>query len=196
MADTANYRGRAKLDRVIWSVAPDPMAGGGQLACGLPAAACTPEDMHQTGTSGVVRLTDEQLAITDGEGETEAGARAVPLPPQALEASLDGCRPLGRVMDEHRERVGAGAESARAEPAAVSSQALAPRVRLAAKSAGADGTHTTVSLLVDEVARLAWRPSQKRELRLHGRELLELQPEQCLARCTGSGAVYAGGAAV
>ncbi len=34
VADTANYRGRAKLDRVIWSVAPDPMAAVTKLLAG------------------------------------------------------------------------------------------------------------------------------------------------------------------
>jgi peptide/nickel transport system substrate-binding protein len=34
MADTANYRGRAKLDRVIWSIAPDPTAAVTKLLAG------------------------------------------------------------------------------------------------------------------------------------------------------------------
>ena len=34
IADTANYRGRPKLDRVIWSVAPDPTAASTKLLAG------------------------------------------------------------------------------------------------------------------------------------------------------------------
>lgn len=34
IADTANYRGRAKLDRVVWSLIPDPTAGVTQLKSG------------------------------------------------------------------------------------------------------------------------------------------------------------------
>ena len=34
IADTANYRGRPKLDRVIWSIAPDPMAATTKLLAG------------------------------------------------------------------------------------------------------------------------------------------------------------------
>ena len=34
IADTANYRGRPKLDRVIWSVAPDPMAASTKVLAG------------------------------------------------------------------------------------------------------------------------------------------------------------------
>jgi peptide/nickel transport system substrate-binding protein len=34
MADTANYRGRPKLDRVIWSLAPDPTAAATKLLAG------------------------------------------------------------------------------------------------------------------------------------------------------------------
>jgi len=33
-ADTANYRGRAKLDRVIWTVTPDPSAGVAKVLAG------------------------------------------------------------------------------------------------------------------------------------------------------------------
>jgi peptide/nickel transport system substrate-binding protein len=34
IADTTNYRGRAKLDRVIWSIAPDPTAAATKLLAG------------------------------------------------------------------------------------------------------------------------------------------------------------------
>ena len=33
-ADTANYRGRAKLDRVIWTITPDPTAGPARVLAG------------------------------------------------------------------------------------------------------------------------------------------------------------------
>ena len=58
VADTANYRGRAMLDRVIWSVSPDPASTIARLSTGEAdwVEVLRPEDQRELGTRPDIEL--------------------------------------------------------------------------------------------------------------------------------------------
>lgn len=110
IADTANYRGRAKLDRVIWTVATDPSAALAQLLGGqadvldnLPAAVVA--DLDSTSRVRAERYRGFQFAMMgmNQRDPVRAGAPhpvfGDPLVRQAISVALDRSAMLRNVFD-------------------------------------------------------------------------------------------------
>jgi ABC-type transport system substrate-binding protein len=103
IADTANARGRAKLDRVIWSIAPDFGASTVKLFAGEAdfLEQLRPENLAQVSRTPSLRLIDNR-ALSYGFLGFNFRDRADPSRPNAMFGDVRVRRALHMAVDRER----------------------------------------------------------------------------------------------